>query len=74
MVGLRKEDLYSVCSVCKKVDIGGDSESWEHIHPIAYETLGNLGELSHGYCPDCFSKVMAEMEELSKLTNPKTIK
>ncbi len=51
----------SVCSYCKKVHV---SESdWEQIEQFISERT--LAEFTHGVCPVCYQKIMAELAEAS---------
>lgn len=50
--------LLSVCSVCRKVK--GDDGSWYHIESYIREHTN--AEFTHGYCPDCYSKVIKEFK------------
>jgi hypothetical protein len=51
--------LLPICSYCKKIKRGDDT--WEPVE--AYVRDRTDAEFSHGYCPDCFARVMRELEE-----------
>ena len=55
----RIDDVLSICSICKKVEV---EESWEEVEvAMNHFKLGEakkLPSLSHGYCPECFDTVM----------------
>lgn len=53
-----------ICSVCKKVRVKAKdtkSESWSSID--AYIAEHTDLKFSHGYCPDCYAKVVQELEK-----------
>ena len=53
-----------ICSYCKKVRVGNEatnSEKWDNI--ADYITSRTDMVFSHGCCPDCYKKVMQEIEE-----------
>ena len=58
--------LMSMCSYCKKIRI--DRNTWQQIE----EYVGTHGgiEFSHGVCPECYEKVMAEVRGDDKAGGP----
>lgn len=61
-----QESLLSICSDCKKIrehpaDDTGDAR-WISIEQFLSKTIGS--DLSHGICPDCYRKKMAELNDM----------
>jgi hypothetical protein len=56
------ERLLPICSYCKKIrDEHGDETRWTAVeHYIAERTDTDF---THGICPECYRKVMAELDE-----------
>jgi PleD family two-component response regulator len=54
----RLEGIIPICMYCKK--IRDDSSSWQQIE--RYITEHSEAFFSHGICPDCFDKKMAEVK------------
>ncbi|WP_084456236.1 response regulator [Desulfogranum mediterraneum] len=58
------ENLLSICSECKKIrdDQPGEEkgDQWISMEQFLRKATGN--ELSHGICPDCYRRKMAELE------------
>ena len=50
--------LIPICCVCKK--IRDDSNFWNQVE--SYVAAHTDAKFSHGYCPDCFNKIKAEIE------------
>ena len=50
--------LLTVCSYCQRVKV--DEEAWSRLE--RYLTQETLVEFTHGICPQCSSKVLAEIE------------
>lgn len=50
--------LLPICCVCKKVR--DDQNYWQQVE--SYISKRTDARFSHGYCPDCFKKVMQELE------------
>jgi len=50
--------LLPICCVCKKVR--DDKNYWQQVE--LYITKRTDARFSHGYCPDCFKKVMQEIQ------------
>ncbi len=63
----RLSGLLPICSYCKR--IRSDKDYWEQVDTYLIEHTG--AQLSHGICPDCMAKAMAEMDE-SDGPEPKT--
>lgn len=60
------ESLLSICSDCKKIrdrqpDANGEAR-WISIEQFLNKTTGS--DLSHGICPECYHKKMAELDEM----------
>lgn len=60
----RDEAFLSMCSWCRRVLAAPDQ--WEEVE-IAIQLLGlferdSLPEISHGVCPDCYARVMGEVD------------
>ena len=60
------ESLLSICSECKKIRDDEPNESgevsWISIEQFVCKTTGS--NLSHGICPECYRKKMAEFNEI----------
>ncbi len=60
------ESMLSICSECKKIrdnEEGKDGETrWISVEQFIRKTTGS--ELSHGICPECYHKKMAELNEM----------
>jgi len=58
--------LISICSYCKKIRI--EDNTWEQIE----EYVGKHGEITftHGACPECYDRVMAEVTAGDKAGAP----
>jgi DNA-binding response OmpR family regulator len=54
----RLTGLLPICSYCKS--IRSDQDYWEQVESYLTEHTGAL--LSHGICPACFAKAMAELD------------
>ena len=59
-------DLLPVCGWCKK--IRDDSGYWNSVE--GYLKLRTGAAISHGICPDCQTKVMAELARSDAKANP----
>lgn len=58
---LRKiQEHLPVCSMCKKIKTGHADSDWTDL--LAYMT-DHARVLTHGLCPECFEKQMAELDE-----------
>ena len=55
------QGLLPICSYCKKVR--NEADYWEQVE--SYLTSRSELRLSHGVCPDCFARVMKELDEAS---------
>lgn len=53
--------LLPICCVCKKVR--DDSKYWRQVESFVAEHTG--AHFTHGYCPECASKVRKEIEEMA---------
>ena len=47
-----------MCCVCQRTEQGG--QWWALPAPTEFETV------THGYCPDCYAQVMAEIRRFSQ--------
>jgi len=60
------ESLLSICSECKKVRDSDPDENgevrWVSIEQFISKATGS--DLSHGICPDCYRRKMAELREM----------
>ena len=60
------ESLLSICSECKKVRDSQPGENgevrWISIEQFVSRATGS--DLSHGICPDCYRRKMAELQEM----------
>jgi DNA-binding response OmpR family regulator len=58
--------MLSICSDCKKIRTTPSKSTCEHqwirIEQFLSQTLGT--ELSHGICPDCYQKKIAELNDI----------
>ncbi|MEW6267612.1 MAG: response regulator transcription factor [Thermodesulfobacteriota bacterium] len=54
--------LLPICMDCKK--IRDDQDYWREVEEYIYHATGT--EFSHGLCPDCLTKRLAELEKLKK--------
>lgn len=52
------QGILPICVMCKK--IRDDAGSWTQLE--RYISEHSEADFSHGYCPDCFQKAMAELE------------
>jgi len=60
---LRKiQEHLPVCSMCKKIKTGHEDSDWTDL--LEYMT-DNARVLTHGLCPDCFEKQMANLDQES---------
>jgi DNA-binding response OmpR family regulator len=59
------EGMLPICSYCKK--IRNDENYWEGVE--TYISHHSCVEFSHGICPDCHTRVMAELAELRSKRN-----
>ncbi len=69
ILGLRKEIeqlevLLPICSYCKR--IRNDHEEWEPLEKYIEEHFEQL--LSHGICPDCYTKYVQPQLDRGKLS------
>jgi sigma-B regulation protein RsbU (phosphoserine phosphatase) len=55
----RLQGLLPICSYCKKVR--NETNYWEQVD--SYLSSHSEVELTHGVCPDCYARVMAEMDK-----------
>jgi len=60
----------AVCCVCKvRIKL---NDYWVTITPDDYNRLMSIKNLSHGYCPKCFTKTINSFkEELDEFKKPK---
>ena len=60
------ESLLSICSECKKVRDSKPDENgevrWISIEQFVSQATGS--DLSHGICPDCYQRKMAELQDM----------
>jgi sigma-B regulation protein RsbU (phosphoserine phosphatase) len=61
--------LLPICSYCKR--IRGDDQYWQQVE--GYVAQHSDAQFSHGICPDCFDKVSAEIDELSRDEPPRAV-
>jgi hypothetical protein len=52
--------LLPICSVCKKVR--DDQNYWHQVE--SYIAQHTDATFTHSYCPDCFKKLMSELEHM----------
>jgi ligand-binding sensor domain-containing protein len=62
------EGLLPICSVCKS--IRNESGQWERME--SYIMRRSKADFSHGYCPECASRLMAEFERMLPASRPET--
>ncbi len=55
--------LLPICAVCKK--IRDDEGYWHQVESYILDQTGT--SFSHGYCPECADKILAELETTDKL-------
>lgn len=55
-----------ICTYCKKIKL--DNQSWEQMEK--YVTEHSRAEFSHGICPDCFKRVMSELDATAPASSP----
>lgn len=53
--------LIRVCSYCRRVQV--DQEAWRKMEEYVEDRT--LAEFTHGVCPDCYERVMKEMDRSS---------
>ena len=58
----RLQGLLPICSYCKKVR--NETNYWQQVD--SYLSSHSEVELTHSVCPDCFAKVMTELDEAPK--------
>ena len=58
----RLQGLLPICSYCKKVR--NETNYWQQVD--SYLSSHSDLELTHSVCPDCFAKVMTELDEAPK--------
>ncbi|HOQ90156.1 MAG TPA: hypothetical protein PLO53_06850 [Candidatus Hydrogenedentes bacterium] len=51
--------MITQCCVCKKVHA---PEGWQNLTPARLAAMN--GPISHGYCPECLAKALADIESL----------
>ena len=56
---MENEKIITQCDRCGQFQ--NDDESWDGIHREIIRT----GNYSHGPCPECFKKVMEELESIN---------
>lgn len=56
----RLQGLLPICSYCKKVR--NEENYWQQVE--SYLSSHSEVKLTHGVCPDCYTKVMKEMDEV----------
>ena len=61
--------LLPICSYCKR--IRGDDQYWQQVE--GYVAQHSEAQFSHGICPECFEKVSAEIDDLSRDNPPSAI-
>jgi phosphoserine phosphatase RsbU/P len=57
------QGLLPICSYCKK--IRGDGDYWDQVENYFASHAGVV--FSHGICPDCYPKVMAQLAQLEQM-------
>jgi hypothetical protein len=55
-----------ICTYCKKIKL--DNQSWEQMEK--YVTEHSRAEFSHGICPDCFKRVVSELDATEAAAAP----
>ena len=58
--------LLPICSYCKR--IRGDDQYWQQVE--GYIAEHSDAQFSHGICPSCYETIAAQLDEVSKRTNP----
>ena len=58
--------LLPICSYCKR--IRGDDQYWQQVE--GYIAEHSDAQFSHGICPSCYENIAAQLDEVSKRTNP----
>jgi phosphoserine phosphatase RsbU/P len=58
----RLQGLLPICSYCKK--IRNEANYWQQVD--SYLTAHSDVELTHGVCPDCFDRIMREMDDAAR--------
>jgi len=60
------EGLLPICSYCKKIKEGPleDPEKGEWVKIEQYIKARSNADFSHGVCPDCFKKMMEEIDRV----------
>jgi len=58
--------LLPICSYCKR--IRGDDQYWQQVE--GYIAEHSDAQFSHGICPSCYEHISAQLDEVSKRTNP----
>jgi CheY-like chemotaxis protein len=53
----RLKSFHRVCAQCQKIQ--NESEEWERLD--SYIARNTKTEFSHGYCPECYAKVLHEL-------------
>lgn len=65
------ESMLPICSYCKKIRDDGE-DKWYEVE--SYFKLKTETDFTHGICPDCFNKVMEQIDYEDKvLTEEKTV-
>lgn len=54
-----------ICTYCKKIKL--NNQSWEQMEK--YVSEHSRAEFSHGICPDCFKRVVSELDATDAATN-----
>jgi phosphoserine phosphatase RsbU/P len=62
----RLSGLLPICSYCKR--IRSDQDYWEQVE--SYVTERSDARFSHGICPDCFDKVLEDLETDAPVSEP----
>lgn len=60
----RLQGIIPICSYCKK--IRNDKNYWQRVESYIAEHTGAGVKFSHGICPDCFEKAMAELQAVQR--------
>jgi hypothetical protein len=55
----RLQGLLPICSYCKKVR--NEENYWQQVE--SYLSSHSEVKLTHGVCPDCYARMMKEMDE-----------
>jgi len=62
--GMRINDVVYTCCVCKKrLKV---HRAWIDITPKDYALLSTNNRISHGYCPECFKRIMDKLKGFKK--------